>query len=275
VDPEAFRERGAFLFADTLEEEWAEDPWHILNRNEVEGAVPAVVDQATLVWALGKKLGDTLDYVDSMGNPFQIRLAASLKSSIFQGSIIISDEAFVQRFPSEEGYRVFLVDALEEDTQPLSQALSRAGRNLGLDVRETSHLLAGYYSVQNAYLSIFQILGGLGMLLGTAGLAVLVLRNVMERRSELAMLRALGFSRDSLTRLLLYEQGWLLALGLACGSAAAVIAVWPALHSVGGEIPYLSLAITLAVMAGGGLLWIWLAVKLASRGELLQALRHE
>ncbi len=67
----------------------------------------------------------------------------------------------------------------------------------------------------NTYLATFQTLGGLGLLLGTVGLAAILLRNVLERRGELATLRALGFQRASLAWLVLAENTLLLLVGLA------------------------------------------------------------
>ena len=63
----------------------------------------------------------------------------------------------------------------------------------GFDAASTAERLASYHRVENTYLSTFQMLGGLGMLLGTLGLAAVLLRNVFERRRELALLRAVGY----------------------------------------------------------------------------------
>ena len=53
--------------------------------------------------------------------------------------------------------------------------------------------LAAFHRVENTYLSTFQALGGLGLLLGTVGLSAIMFRNVLERRRELALLRAVGY----------------------------------------------------------------------------------
>ena len=63
-----------------------------------------------------------------------------------------------------------------------------------MDAREQ---LAQFLAVQNTYLSTFQSLGALGLLLGTIGLAVVQLRSVLERRGELALMRAGGFRSRS------------------------------------------------------------------------------
>src|ERR1700749_4672593 len=107
--------------------------------------------------------------------------------------------------------------------------LTRAFQNYGLELTPTTRRLDAFNAVQNTYLSTFQVLGGLGLLLGSAGLGVVVLRNVQERRGELALLLAIGFRKRALQWLVLSEHGALLGLGLAVGIIAAVIGVLPAL----------------------------------------------
>jgi ABC-type antimicrobial peptide transport system permease subunit len=102
-----------------------------------------------------------------------------------------------------------------------------------------------------------------------------VLRNVLERRGELAVLLAVGFRKPALQRLLLMENGALLALGLALGIVAAAVAVLPALLSPSAQLPYSSLALTLGAVLVNGALWTWAATRFALRGNLLAALRNE
>jgi ABC-type antimicrobial peptide transport system permease subunit len=139
----------------------------------------------------------------------------------------------------------------------------------------TVQRLNAFNAVQNTYLSTFQALGGLGLLLGSAGLGVVVLRNVQERRGELALLLAVGFRGRALQWLVLSEHGALLGLGLAAGVIAAAVGVMPALLSPGAQIPYASLGWTFAAVLANGLIWAWLATRFALRGKLLDALRNE
>ena len=99
--------------------------------------------------------------------------------------------------------------------------MSRALQDVGLELTPAAERLNAFNAVQNTYLGTFQILGGLGLLLGSAGLGVVVLRNVLERRGELGLLVAVGFRRRALQRLVLSEHGALLVLGLGIGIAAA------------------------------------------------------
>ena len=237
--------------------------------------IPAIGDANSIQWALGKKVGDTLDYTDGHGRAFKLRLVGAVANSILQGSLIIDEAEFVKRFPSESGYRMFLIDAPSNSVAQVSATLSRALQDTGLELTPAVRRLNAFNAVQNTYLGTFQVLGGLGLLLGSAGLGVVVLRNVLERRGELGVLTAIGFRRRSLQKLVLSEHGALLGLGLGIGIAAAAVAVLPALLSPGTQLPYASLALTLGAVLLNGLLWTWLATRFALRGNLLAALRNE
>jgi ABC-type antimicrobial peptide transport system permease subunit len=118
-------------------------------------------------------------------------------------------------------------------------------------------------------------LGGLGLLLGTVGLGVVVLRNVLERRGELALLLAVGFRPRVLKWLVLSEHGALLLAGLGIGVVSASVAVVPTIISAASGVPFRSLALVLAGILAGGAVSAWLATLLALRGRLLDSLRAE
>jgi ABC-type antimicrobial peptide transport system permease subunit len=148
-------------------------------------------------------------------------------------------------------------------------------QDVGLELTPTVARLNQFNAVQNTYLGTFQVLGGLGLLLGSVGLGVVVLRNVLERRSELALLLALGFRPKQVRRLVLWENGALLLVGLALGIFAALVAVLPAVLAPTGQLPYGTLALTLLAVLANGALWTWLATRFAVRGDLLAALRND
>jgi ABC-type antimicrobial peptide transport system permease subunit len=224
---------------------------------------------------MNKQVGDTLDYVDERGQPFRVRLVGAVANSILQGGLLIDEAEFVRRFPGSSGYRMFLIDAPSNRVAQVSATLSRALEDAGLEVVSAPERLAQFNAVQNTYLGTFQVLGGLGLLLGSGGLGVVVLRNALERRGELALLLAVGFRRRDVQRLMLLENSVLLAAGLGLGIAAAAVAVLPAAVSAATPLPWASLGVTLAAVLANGLLWTWAATRLALRGDLLEALRNE
>ena len=255
-------------------------PWMLLRKDQslltsATNEIPAIGDAASIQWALGKSVGDMLDYTDERGRTFKLRLVGAVANSILQGNLIIDEAEFVKRFPSESGYRMFLIDAPTNRVAQVSAALSRGLQDVGLELTPSARRLAQFNAVQNTYLNTFQVLGGLGLLLGSAGLGVVVLRNVLERRAELALLLAVGFRRRQLHWLVLGEHGALLGLGLAVGLGSAAVAVLPALLSPAAELPLRSLGVTLAAVCMVGLIATWGAAWLALRGPLLEGLRSE
>ncbi|HEX41711.1 MAG TPA: ABC transporter permease, partial [Phycisphaerales bacterium] len=153
--------------------------------------------------------------------------------------------------------------------------LSNRLADYGVSLTPTVERLAAFSSVQNTYLTIFQMLGGLGLVVGSIGLALVVLRNVLDRRGELAMLRAVGFPKNTLSRMLRYEHWALLLAALVIGVFAALVAVMPALRAPGADVPGLSLALTVVAIAVSGMIWVALATHIALGGQMLDALRNE
>jgi len=280
--PQAFVARGGFAFAASLAKTDAErgNPWLLLNRDLGTGdqdgpLVPAILDAATAKYSLHLELGDHLAIDDGRGHRATLVFAGLLKTSIFQGNLLVSEENLLAHFPQTSGFRVFLVESPPEQTDELKQALDRTLGDFGLAAETTGRRLANFLVVQNTYLSTFQTLGGLGLILGTFGLAAVELRNVLERRGELGLMRATGFRRRTLAGLVMLENGLLLAAGLGCGLAAAAVAVLPHFWAGGAGVPWRWLLGTLVAVLAAGTLAGLAAVRAALAAPLLEALRNE
>lgn len=274
VDPAALSDRKAFRFAKTIEE--TDDPWGLLKKKTDDGTIPAIGDNASLLWALKAPVGGIIEYPDpdERGQPIRFRIVGGLANSIMQGNLIIAEDVFAARFPSQSGYRSFLIDGPVARADEIDKQLTRDLRDNGLELTRSTKRLAQFNAVQNTYLGTFQILGGLGLLLGSAGLGVVVLRNVLERRGELAVMMALGFRSGTLKRLVVTEHVALLLLGLFSGIGAAIIAVIPALQAPASDLPYDKLSLTLFGVLVSGVIFTWLASAWALRGKILDSLRN-
>jgi ABC-type antimicrobial peptide transport system permease subunit len=132
-----------------------------------------------------------------------------------------------------------------------------------------------FNSVQNTYLGIFSTLGGLGLLLGTAGLGIVTGRNILERRGQLALLNAVGFSKARLGQLIVWEHWFLHGAGVVLGIVAGLAAILPPLLSRSGSLPIGLLIFLNALILAGGLVFCWLAARLMLRENLSDSLRHE
>ena len=153
--------------------------------------------------------------------------------------------------------------------------LSERLETAGFDPVPSVDRLKEFYVVESSYLRMFLVLGGLGLLLGSAGMAILVLRHVMERRNELALLRAVGYSSADAAGVVMAEHRYVLLAGLAAGTVASALAIGPSALQPQNHLPFGLLAGFLIGTAALSLGWIWIAARLALRAPLLQALRHE
>ena len=248
---------GAFGFA------MAGDGWSMLRRRD-DGLVPALVDEATLMWALQKRVGDVLSVADGRGGQVRVRIVGALKASVLQGAILIDEANFVEAFPDAGGYRALLLDVPPERVPFVRASWSRALEDRGLELLPVQERLAELDAVSNAYLSIFQILGGLGVLLGAVGVGVVAARNAVERRGELAVMMALGWRRRQVYWLLGCEHFMLVAAGLFGGALSAVWVTIPAQMQRGESVSVYALWAPLGLLGAVSVLAVclglWLSV---------------
>jgi putative ABC transport system permease protein len=273
---EAFIRDGRFSFqessAQTTEER--NNPWLLLNREHQDGAIPVIADANSMTYVLHRKLGDEMLVSRTNGEPVRLRFVAALSDSIFQSELLISEANFLRLFPDQGGYSLFLLNGVPESTSGSAGVLEEQLSEFGFDVISTAERLASFHRVENTYLSTFQTLGGLGLILGTLGLATVLLRNVLERRRELALLRAIGYNAGHFALMVITENAFLVFCGLVIGALSALVAIGPAFFSRGGHVPALSLGLLVIVLVIG-LLASVAATIAALRTPLLASLRAE
>jgi putative ABC transport system permease protein len=240
VDAAKFAERGAFRVKPAVD-------WCQLQKPTATGAIPAFVDETTMMWALKRKVGDLLTYTDENGRAFEVQLIGALPDSIFQGHVIVDESLFLKKFPSNPGYSLFLVDAKNAataDLVALRDRLTTSVADAGGRVELTRDVLAAFHQIENTYIAIFNVLGTLGVVLGSLGLAIVVARNLQERRGEFAVLTAIGLPREILAKMVFAEFGRLVLWGLALGAVASLVAIWPSLTALPAA-PTLALVATM------------------------------
>jgi putative ABC transport system permease protein len=282
IAPEAsFISSNRFTFTDSLAESEEEraNPWLLLRRTSDDGTVPVIADATSLQYVLHASVGDTFTMDIGAERPLTLRFVGALRDSVLQGELVMGEEHFIRLFPGQQGFRFFLLDAPDvrtaDEAAALAEVVEKALAPFGVDAIGTAERLAAFHRVENTYLSTFQALGGLGLLLGTVGLATVMFRNVLERRRELALLRAVGYDPRHVSAMIVSETMLLLGVGIAAGVGCAVIAVAPAWLNRGGTGPGAGLVFLLGAVLVVGLLSSLVATRAALKGEVLQGLRAE
>jgi hypothetical protein len=267
--------RGGFRFAAAASHDAATraNPWLLLEQSLPDGAIPVIGDEAAVRWQLHRDVGQDLLITDDRGRDVRLRFVALLQSSILQSELVVSEANFTRLFPAATGAAFFLVASASAAPESVAQTLERGLAPYGLDVTRAADRLERYFAVQNTYLSTFQALGGLGLVLGTLGLLAVTARNVWERRSELGLLRAIGFRPRQIGTIVVGEGLLLVVAGLLTGLGAALVAIAPQIAARGAALPWASFAaITLVVLLTGFLAGL-AALRPAVRGPIITALR--
>lgn len=265
-------EEDRFRFADTP----SETPWLTLLDDVPDGStlqIPVLGDMNTLLYSLHKGIGQNVEVPDEIHPDASLSVRGMLDGSVFQGMLLMSDTNLRRLDPAVVGYRYLLVEA-DEAAAPTT-LLETGLADYGLDLEPVAVRIADFLAVQNTYLTTFQTLGGLGLLLGTLGLGAVMLRNVVERQGELALMRAVGFQRGRLGKLILGESTLLLLVGLGVGATTALLAMLPHIISSGADVPWASLGVLLVSVLVAGLLAAGWAVRKATSVPLLGALKGE
>jgi putative ABC transport system permease protein len=272
-----FIDEGRFAFSGSLDRDDREkaNPWLLLTEEQRDDSIPVIADANSMTYVLHKSLGDEI-VIDHRGRVVTMRLVAALSDSVLQGELMMSEANFLKAFPEQGGYQFMLVAAPAAKVADVATIIEDQLSDFGADATTTADRLAEFHRVENTYLSTFQTLGGLGLLLGTIGLSAVLLRNVLERRRELALLGAVGYGRGPLFTIVVAESALLLISGLAAGIVCALIAIAPAAAARGGRLPTGAGAwLLLFAVFGTGLVASIVAAKAAIQSRLLDALRAE
>ncbi len=66
-------------------------------------------------------------------------------------------------------------------------------------------------------MQLMEIFLGMGLIVGIAGLGIITIRNVAERRQEIGVMRAIGYQRDMILKAFLIETSFMSLLGITIG----------------------------------------------------------
>ncbi len=274
LDPSLFITKGSFSFASVMKGLNAETTWEAIGRPPVKNTIYGIADQTVLQWGLKMSAGDTIILKAENGQPLNVIIAAGLKSSVFQGYVIIGTDNFDKYYPSVPGSSVFLATGNPELTNTYQNILKERFSNYGFSVMPAFERLASFFEVTNTYLSVFTILGAFGMVLGVAGLGFILLRNYNQRKREFALMIASGYPIKSLRRIILSEQMLILFAGIFTGSVSAIIATISSITS-GSEIPWMFILIMILSVVFTGLIALSISVRTIKNDSLIASLRKE
>jgi putative ABC transport system permease protein len=208
------------------------------------------------------------------GQTAQLTVIGIVSDSFYNGADhvylarTLSDRLFGARSSSN---LLFVSTAPGTDNDALASAINGRYVANGADAASFRKLVNDQFSVQNQFLTLIRGYVALGLLVGIAGLGVVMVRAVRERRREVGVLRALGFSSVAVRRAFLAESSFIALEGIFIGVGLALITAWQLVNtgSFGSgttfTVPWAQLAILVVVT--------YIASLLATAAPAVQASR--
>jgi len=269
-----FTKRKAFSFVKAVPGA-EKNSWELLNQKMAHNCIPAIADQTVITWSLGKALGDSVKYTNEKGDTIYLVLVGGLANSVFQGNLIISEKNFTKHFPSISGSRIMLADVQASQREELRENLEGALKNQGVDIENSTDVLATFNSVTNTYLDIFLALGGLALILGTFGIAISMIKSIHSRKNQYAIMQAYGITPKNIRKIIILEFMMVLFAGMTIGLIAAFMASLQSLLTGNSAVPYGLLASIILLFTLNGYVWIQTGTAMSVKRKILSDLRNE
>jgi putative ABC transport system permease protein len=208
--------------------------------------------------------GDQIAVVNSATREARPLTIAGIVSADFQfNGVLVSDE-LVEPFLGPLGAETRWYVAVAPGADPDTVAARLTGGLIanGVDAQSFRGLVDEQLSQQNGFFRLMQGFLGLGLVIGIAGLGVVMVRAVRERRRHIGMLRAMGFPSRVVRAAFLVEATFIAAQGILIGLVLGLLSSWSLLVNSSAfgdqrldyEIPWVSLALVVAVPLGASLL---------------------
>ncbi|MGH2752653.1 MAG: ABC transporter permease [Actinomycetota bacterium] len=181
-----------------------------------EGGPPASIVEA----------GDTMAVVDPItGRESERTIVAVLSSdSTFAGAYVSEDSAG-ELFEDRAVAARFFVAASGSEAEARALAARLQGEFLanGVEADTFRALVDEQFNIQLQFFNLMQAYLALGLVVGIAGLGVVMVRSVRERRREVGVLRSLGFQSPKIRVAFLLESGFVALEGIVVGTALAIV----------------------------------------------------
>ena len=111
----------------------------------------------------------------------------------------------------------------DDDQDALAKDLEREFLPNGMQTFIIKKELESFLEMFTNFFYLLEAFLGLGLIVGIAGLGIITIRSVAERRQQIGMLRAIGFKRSMIWKSFLIESSYIAILGILIGVALGII----------------------------------------------------
>ena len=198
------------------------DAWEALGENSsyciVDGSKLAYGNLMESTEITGAYVGGTITISD-MGEGNQTRVLTVIgimdQMFFFQG-IVLSKDVVRDEYVGVDS--VMVIELGEgEDTDSVAKAFEKSYLELGLITYDLEGTINSIISLVNNMMYLMEGFLGIGLLVGIAGIGIISYRNVIDRRQQIGMLRAIGYRKGMIAKSFLIEISFITVLAILIG----------------------------------------------------------
>ena len=112
------------------------------------------------------------------------------------------------------------------------------------------------------------------MILGVAGIGLILIRNFNNRRRDFGLMLAEGFSLKSIRKMIFSEHILILIAGIVTGLVSALVATRPSLANDAG-LPWLTILVMIVLILATGVAALLFSVRSVKTDALISRIRRE
>src|SRR5213596_2596556 len=169
--------------------------------------------------------GDRIRAFDAMGRSVNLTIVGVLEQALqFTSGVFVDQDVVRAVFPAQERYTAYFFQMdPTADVGAFRADLERVFFSYGLQTIDIREKIGRAFDASQQVLTLMEAYLGIGLLVGIAGLAVITLRAVVERRTQIGALRAIGFTRRMVLSVFLLEIALIAVLGIGIGVALGIV----------------------------------------------------
>ena len=194
----------------------------------------------------------------------------------------ISQDAFESFFGDQpDARRYFVADRDGADHEEVARGIEGALLTTGAQAESLRAVIDEQGATINGFFYLMQGFMGLGLFVGVAAVGVIAFRTVVERRQQIGMLRALGYTRKMIGLTFLIESAFIAFLGVLSGVVFSLILARQLItdsfanQGTSFSIPWIQVLIISGLAFGFALLMTLIPSRQAAKIPIADALRYE
>lgn len=226
-------------------------------------------------------VGDTVMLTSVDGSTKNVTIIGIMDQTFVQG--VFMSASFAEDFSPDTMTNLFYFSISPPDgytVADVAEEMEREFIDYGMMTIVVRDIIEEAMRMSSSVMQLMEIFLGVGLIVGIAGLGIITIRNIAERRQEIGVMRAIGYQREMILNVFMIETAFVALLGILLGlvmglSLSYRLWAWGGFSDISPfVIPWLEVAAIVAISFAATLLSTLQPSRKAARLAPAEALRR-